>query len=428
MLEIFWVFLWLPLFEIVNAEILLYIIIGILVVNYCWEQLLDYLNLANQKDHPPAELQDICDQDTYQRTLAYHQAKSRFGFVSSTAGFLVMLVLLLTGAFGEVDQWLRQFVHQEIWLALAFFGVLYLLADILSIPLQWYNTFVLEEKFGFNKTTAITFWSDKLKGYLVTLVLGGPIVWLLLYLIQQLGSNFWIYFLVAISLFSLFINVFYTSLILPIFNKLTPLPEGELKLAIENYSKKVSFPLSNIFIIDGSKRSSKSNAFFSGLGKKKKIVLYDTLIKNHSIEELVSILAHEVGHYKKKHIVVNYLLSIAQSALMLFLLSKMVNNQQLSWALGGQQLAIHLNLLAFGMLYTPVSKLLGIFQNMLSRKNEFQADAFAAKTASKSALMTALKNLSIDNLSNLWPHRWFVFFHYSHPPLVQRLRAIGSDA
>lgn len=409
-----------------SADTILYIIIGILVVNYVWEQLLEYLNLNHQKDHPPSELKDICDQTTYQKTLAYHRSKSRFGFISSTAGFLVMLALLFTGAFGELDQWLRAYLQDEIWLALAFFGVLYLSTDILSVPLQWYHTFVLEEKFGFNKTTLSTFWLDKIKGYLVALVLGAPLVWLLLYLIERLGPGFWIYFLVAISLFSLFINIFYTSLILPLFNKLTPLPDGDLKQAIETYSQKVSFPLSNIFIIDGSKRSSKSNAFFSGLGKKKKIVLYDTLINNHSIEELVSILAHEVGHYKKKHVVVNYLLSIVQSALMLFLLSRMINLEQLSWALGGQQLSTHLNLLAFGMLYTPVSKIIGLFQNVLSRKNEYQADAFAVQTSSKSALVSALKNLSLDNLSNLWPHRWFVYFHYSHPPLVQRLKAINE--
>ncbi len=410
-----------------SANFILYLIIGILVVNYLWEQLLDYLNLSHQKDYPPHELRDICDDTTYRRTLEYHRAKTRFGLVSSTAGFILVLVLLLTGAFGELDQWLRHYTDHHITLALVFFAVLYLGADILSIPLQWYHTFVLEEKFGFNKTTVLTFWTDKLKGYLLALVLGLPLIWLLLYLIEVLGNGFWIYFLVVISAFSLFINVFYTSLILPLFNRLTPLPDGELKQAIERYSREVSFPLSNIFIIDGSRRSSKSNAFFSGLGKKKKIVLYDTLVENHSIEELVSILAHEVGHYKKKHIVQSYVLSILQSALMLFLLSRMISDQQLSLALGGEQLAIHLNLLAFGMLYTPVSKVLGIFQNIISRKNEFQADAYAVSTASGKALISALKNLSLDNLSNLWPHRWVVFFHYSHPPLVQRLRAIDHQ-
>jgi STE24 endopeptidase len=410
----------------VNAEGILYIIVAILVVNYLWEQLLDFLNLTHQKDHPPQELADVCDQTTYRKTLSYHRARTRFGFLSSTVSFLVVLALLLTGAFGELDLWLRQFINHEIVLALSFFGILFLAADLLSLPLQWFNTFVLEEKFGFNKTTPGTFWLDKLKGYLVAAVLAGPLVWLLLYLIDNLGPGFWIYFLIAIALFSLFLNVFYTSLILPLFNKLTPLPDGELKQAIQDYASTVSFPLSNILVIDGSRRSNKSNAFFSGIGKKKKIVLYDTLIENHRIDQLVSILAHEVGHYKKKHVIQNFVLSLVQSAIMLFLLSRMINNEALSLALGAQQTSMHLNLLAFGMLYTPVSKLLGVFLNILSRKNEYQADAFAAKTANKAALASALKNLSLDNLSNLWPHHWFVFFHYSHPPLVQRLRALDS--
>ncbi len=410
-----------------DSDLVLYIIIGIILFNYLWEQLLDYLNLRHQKEHAPQELQDICDQATYQKTLSYQRAKTNFGFLSAAAGFLVVIGLLITGSLGELDQWLRQYIHHEILLALVFFLGLYLIADILSIPLQWYNTFVLEERFGFNKTTVRTFWLDKLKGYLVALVLGGPLIWLLLYLIDQLGPGFWLYFLIVISGFSMLINIFYTSLILPLFNKLTPLPDGELRDAIQSYSKTVAFPVTNIFVIDGSKRSSKSNAFFSGLGKKKKIVLYDTLIQNHSTKELVSILAHEVGHYKKKHVIQSFVLSILQSALMLFILSLMINNEALSFALGGKQMSIHLNLLAFGMLYTPVSKLLGILFNVFSRKNEYQADSFAAKTADPSALVSALKKLSIDNLSNLWPHHWFVFFHYSHPPLVERLRALNSQ-
>ena len=409
-----------------SAENILWLIVAILVLNYCWEQILDYLNLKHQKDHPPKELADICDQETYQKTLAYHRSKTSFGFVSSTATFVVMIALLLSGSFGLLDQWLRQFFDSEILLALAFFGTLFLVMDFFSLPLQWYQTFVLEEKFGFNKTTPKIFWADKFKGYLVALVLGAPLIWLLLFLIDELGSGFWWYFLIAIAAFSFLLNVFYTSLILPIFNKLTPLPEGELKQAIQNYSNTVSFPLSNIFVIDGSKRSSKSNAFFSGLGKKKKIVLYDTLIESHDTSELVSILAHEVGHYKKKHIIQGFILSILQSALMLFLLSLMVQSKSLSMALGGQQVAMHLNLLAFGLLYTPVSKLIGVCMNVFSRKNEFQADAYAASTSNPAALISALKKLSIDNLSNLWPHGWFVFFYYSHPPLVQRLRALES--
>lgn len=409
-----------------DASLILKVIIGILIVNYAWEQFLDYLNLSHQKKTPPAELEEMVDIDTYHKSLAYQKAKTIFGFITSGLSLAIMLVLLAGGFFGTLNQWLETYFTNDILLALVYFGVLYIAADVLSLPFQWYHTFVLEEKFGFNKTTARTFFLDKIKGYFLTVLIGGPLLGLLLYLILNLGQNFWIYFVGVMAIFSLLINMFYTSWILPLFNKLSPLEDGELKLAIERYCQSVDFPLDNILVIDGSKRSQKSNAFFSGLGKKKKIVLYDTLIEKHSTSELVSILAHEVGHYKKRHILQSYFLSISQSALMLFLLSLMIQNEQLSLALGGEGLSMHLNLLAFGMLYTPLSKAIGILFNILSRKNEFEADAFAAETSDGEALKKALKKLSIHNLSNLWPHHLFVFFHYSHPPLLQRLQALDS--
>jgi STE24 endopeptidase len=285
---------------------------------------------------------------------------------------------------------------------------------------------VIEEKYGFNKTTVKTFIADKLKGYLLGAIVGGGLLSLLIYLIQLLGPSFWIWFALIAAAFILFVNMFYTSLILPLFNKLTPLQEGELKTAIENFSRKVNFPLDNIFIIDGSKRSKKANAFFSGMGKKKKIVLYDTLIANHTTDELVAVLAHEVGHYKKKHIIWGYILSVLQIVFTLFILSLMVFHEDLSLALRGSQWAIHLNLLAFGILFSPISGITGLLMNMYSRKNEFEADAYAKETFSGGALIEALKRLSVDSLSNLYPHPWYVFFHYSHPPLLQRLEALTS--
>ncbi len=407
-----------------SAESILTLIIGILVINFLWEQFLDILNLKHQRSEIPAQLKDVVDEETYRKTLEYQKVKSRFGIFTAALGMTVLLIMLLFGVFGWLDGQLRPHFDHPIILALVYFAVLFFASDILSTPIQWYRTFVIEARFGFNKTTLQTFIIDKLKGYALAVIIGAPLMALLLYLIIRLGPGFWIYFLGVMAIFSLLINMFYTSWILPLFNKLSPLEDGELKQAIEDYSHSVSFPLDNIFVIDGSKRSNKSNAFFSGLGRKKKIVLYDTLIENHSTAELVSILAHEVGHYKKKHIVQGYFISLAQSGLMLYLLSLMVNHQELSSALGGSQSAIHLNLLAFGMLYTPISKVLGLLFNMLSRKNEYQADAYAANTFSSLDLRNALKKLSLHNLSNLWPHPLFVFFHYSHPPLLQRLRAL----
>jgi STE24 endopeptidase len=318
-------------------------------------------------------------------------------------------------------------IDGDIWQAMAFFGVLFIASDIINTPFGIYSTFVIEEKFGFNKTTPKTFITDKLKGYLLTIIIGGALGWVFLYLVFTLGQNFWIYFLVVIGVFMLVINMFYTSLILPLFNKLTPLEDGEIKDAIENYCKKENFPLSNIFVIDGSKRSKKSNAFFSGIGKKKKVVLYDTLIENQSTEELVAIFAHEVGHFKKKHIVQGYILSILQVAITLLILSFMIFSKDLSTALGGERVAVHLNLVAFGILYSPISHLTGLLMMLLSRKNEYQADAFAAHTYKGEALQTALKKLSVDNLSNLYPHKAYVFFNYSHPPLLSRLSAIDRE-
>lgn len=407
-----------------NPQVVLYIILIIISVEYLLDTFLEYINIKSQKPVLPPSLTDIYDQENYQKSLAYHKTTTSFGLLTSSLSFAVSFILLYTGAFGAIDEWLRQFFQHEIVLALAFFGLLYLASDILTIPFQIYSVFGIEEKFGFNKTTPKTFVVDKLKGYLLGIIFGGLIISLLLWLILSLGQAFWIYFWVAIAVFLLFINMFYASLIVPLFNKLTPLEEGSLKEKIERYSSSVSFPLDNIFVIDGSKRSSKSNAFFSGIGKKKKIVLYDTLIQNHSEEELVAILAHEVGHYKKKHILTSFAVSLIHIGVMLFIMSLMIFNPVLSQALGGSVMSIHLNLIAFGILYSPLSKILGILMNVISRKNEYEADAYAATTYNGSFLQEALKKLSVNNLSNLMPHKLYVFFHYSHPPLMQRLKAL----
>ena len=405
---------------------ILYLILAISVVSYVFDQILDYINLKAQRKDVPDEIASFYDREKYLKSLDYHSEQTKFGFLTSAFGFCLSLLMLLSGGFGMFDGFLRPFFQNEIALALVFFGMLAIASDVLTLPFQWYSTFIIEDKFGFNKTTTKTFILDKLKGYLLGAVVGGLLVAALIYLIQKIGPGFWIIFGLIAAAFILFVNMFYTSLILPLFNKLTPLPDGELKSAIEAFASKVNFPLDNIFVMDGSKRSAKANAFFSGIGKKKKIVLYDTLINNHSIEELVAVLAHEVGHFKKKHILWSYLLSIVQIFFMLFVLSLMVFNKNLSLALGGGQIAVHLNLLAFGILFSPISGLTGLLMSLFSRKNEFEADAYAKETYDGKALANALKKLSVDSLSNLYPHPLYVFFHYSHPPLLKRLEAIQS--
>ncbi len=408
-----------------SSSTLLYAILGISVVSYLFDQTLDYLNLKAQRKDIPAEVAGFYNQEKYVKSLDYHREQTNFSFITAAFGFMLSLLMLLFGGFGILDQGLRLYLHNDISLALAFFGVLVLVSDILTLPFQWHSTFVIEEKYGFNKTTVKTFITDKLKGYLLGAIIGGLLITVLITFIQKIGPNFWVWFGAIASLFILLMNMFYTSLFLPLFNKLTPLQEGDLKTAIQAFAIKVSFPLDNIYIMDGSKRSKKANAFFSGIGKKKKIVLYDTLISNHSTEELVAVLAHEVGHFKKKHIVLSYIISVVQVFFMLFVLSKMVFNENLSFALGGDQQAIHLNLVAFGILFSPISGITGLLMSLLSRKNEFEADAYAKQTYSGKALGDALKKLSVDSLSNLYPHPAYVFFHYSHPPLLQRLKAIG---
>lgn len=407
-----------------KSETILFIILAISVLTYLFDQLLDYFNLKAQRKDIPAEIADFYDAEKYQKSLAYQKEQTNFSFLSSGFSFLLSIAMLAFGGFGWIDGFLRPFIANEIVLALAFFGVIMIASDLLSLPFQWYSTFVIEEKYGFNKTTIRTFITDKIKGYLLGTVVGGAMLALLIYLVNTLGTTFWIWFGLVAAAFILLINMFYTSLLLPLFNKLTPLPEGELKTAIEAFSQKVNFPLDNIFVMDGSKRSAKANAFFSGIGKKKKIVLYDTLINNHTTEELVAVLAHEVGHFKKKHIIWSYLLSIIQVLFVLFVLSLMIFNENLSLALGGSTQAIHLNLIAFAILFSPISGITGLAMSLLSRKNEFEADAYAKETFDGRALSNALKKLSVDTLSNLYPHPAYVFFHYSHPPLLQRLNAL----
>ena len=405
--------------------VLLFIIISITVVTYVVDQILDYVNLKAQRTDIPKEIEVFYEREKYLKSLAYHRELTKFSFLTSGVSFLISIVMLVTGGFGWVDSLFRPYFDSEIVLALVFFAVLMLASDILTLPFQWYSTFVIEEKYGFNKTTVKTFITDKLKGYLLGAIIGGGLLSVLIYLVETIGPNFWIWFSILAALFVLFVNMFYTSLILPMFNKLTALPDGELKTAIELFAKKVDFPLDSIFVIDGSKRSKKANAFFSGIGKKKKIVLYDTLIENHSTDELVAVLAHEVGHFKKKHIIWGYILSIVQIVFTLFILSKMIFAENVSLALGGMEHAIHLNLLAFGILFSPISGVTGLFMNMYSRKNEFEADAYAKETFDGRALANALKRLSVDSLSNLYPHPLYVFFHYSHPPLLKRLEALS---
>ncbi len=407
-----------------SPDQILYLIIGIVVLDYIFDQALDFLNQRHSKANIPEKLKGIYAADEYAKSQAYQKVRSRFGFWTSAFSTALTLSVLFLGGFGYLDAALSPHVDDPILKSLLFFAVLFVLSDLVNLPFSYYTTFVIEERFGFNKTTPKIFVLDKLKGYMIAIVIGGVLGYALLWVVNELGQNFWLYALILVTGFVLFMNLFYTSLILPLFNKLTPLEDGELKNKINAYADKVDFPLDSIFVIDCSKRSTKANAFFSGLGKKKKIVLYDTLINDHSHEELVAVLAHEVGHFKKKHIVTGLILSIIQMGITFYILSLLIFNNNLSVALGAEELSIHLNFIAFGLLYTPISRLTGFLMNMLSRKNEYEADAYATNTYGAKPLIAAIKRLSVSSLSNLTPHPLYVKVHYSHPTLLQRLEAM----
>jgi len=408
------------------AEIIFFIIIGLLVADFIFERVLEYLNFTMISGDLPEEISDIYSQDEYAKQQAYQKVNYRFSFFSSTFSFVLMLVMVVFSGFAFVNGWAFSLTSNPILGALFFFGILLFASDILTTPFSVYDTFVIEQKFGFNKTTPKIFVFDKLKGYLLGAVIGGGLLALIMYIYQLTTTSFWIYAWFIVSGFSILMVLFYSTLIVPLFNKQTPLPEGELKTAIESFANKVGFKLDNIFVIDGSKRSTKANAYFTGLGAKKRIVLYDTLINDMTTNELVAVLAHEIGHYKKHHVVWSLFLGIIQTGITLFLFSLFVSSPELSAALGVDKPSFHIGLIAFGILYSPISLITGLFMNVFSRKNEYQADAFAAQYFSGEELASALKKLSVKNLSNLRPHPLYVFFHYSHPTLLQRLNALKS--
>lgn len=403
---------------------LLILLLVILASDFIFETVLDWVNARHQPESLPKVIEGLYSKDEFDNAKAYQNANFKIGLISSVTSFVMYFVVISTGALGAFSDWLTLQWNSPYVIFLTFFGSIMIVTDLLGLPISLYKTFVIESKFGFNKMTVKTFFLDKIKGYAIAGLIGSAMVWVFLHLIDWLNEDFWLFFWGVITIILVFVNMFYTSLIVPLFNKLEPLEDGELREAIELYSKKVNFPLTNIYVINGSKRSTKANAYFSGLGPNKKIVLYDTLINNHTTEELVAVLAHEVGHFKRKHIISGLGLSILQMGLILFVLSFFIFNENLSKALGASELAIHLNLIAFSMLFTPISKISGLLMSLFSRKNEYEADAFAAETSDSKALSSALKTLSTKNLSNLTPHPSYVFFHYSHPPLVARLNAL----
>jgi STE24 endopeptidase len=408
------------------VETLFFVIIAILVLEFSFDRYLTILNIKHSRKQLPAILSDIYDEDKYNRQQDYFRANARFGLLTGTFSFVVILLMYLFGGFGWLDRMVQLWTDHALLQSLFFFGILFIINDIINIPFDWYHTFVIEEKFEFNKVTPTIFITDKLKSWGISILIGGLVLSAIIWIYTLTPEYFWLLAFSVTTIFSLVMGMFYSELIVPLFNKQTPLPAGELRTAIEKFATSVDFKLKNIFVIDGSKRSTKANAYFAGLGPKKRIVLYDTLMEQMTTEEIVAVLAHEIGHYKHKHVLKNYLFSLPFSLLLFYLLGWMLNSDLLAQVLGGEKAVFHLNAIAFFTLYTPISTLLDLAGNILSRRFEYQADAYANKYGFGEQLISGLKKLSAKSLSNLLPHPWYVFFNYSHPTLYQRITKIKS--
>ena len=404
-----------------DSQSVLFIFIGLTIFNFLFTTVLEYLNDKNWNESIPNDLEGFYDSDKYQKAKNYKIERGKISLLNSSISFVITLLMLFFFGFGLISEYAVSFSDSTIIQSCIFFMIFHLLTTFLGMPFSYYSTFFIEEKYGFNKTTLKTFIVDKIRGLFISSLFIIVLTSLAIISIEYFSTGFWIWLWIGLSLFMVFLNMFYADLIVPIFNKLTPLENGELRSKIESYSKKVGYSLKNIFVIDGSKRSTKANAFFSGLGPRKTIALYDTLIEKHTDEELVSVLAHEVGHFKKKHILVSMFLTILQLGIMCYLFELCMNMEVIASSLGSSKMNFHIGIIAFSFLYSPIGLITGILMNILSRKNEYEADKFAKDTYNGNFLELALKKLSVDSLSNLYPHPLYVFVHYSHPPLLKRL-------
>jgi len=401
------------------------IVLVALLLKFVLELVANLLNLKALKLELPPTLEGIYKAEDYRKSQEYIRATTRFGLVSSAFTLFILLAFWFAGGFNYFDQVIRAWSFVPVVSGLLYIGILFLAYGLLMLPFSIYGTFVIEERFGFNRTTPRMFFLDRVKGLGMALLLGIPLLAAILALFEYAGHYAWLYCWAAVAIFSLVMQYVAPTWIMPLFNKFTPLASGELKEAILRYAHSVNFPIKNVFVIDGSKRSSKSNAFFTGFGRNKRIALFDTLIGKHNVAEMVAVLAHEIGHYKKKHVLQGVIIGILHTGLIFFLLSLLLGSPGLYQAFYMTQLSTYAGLLFLGLLYTPIELVFSVLMQMISRRNEYEADCFAAETIDEPvSLINALKKLSATNLSNLTPHAFYVFLIYSHPPLLQRVRAI----
>lgn len=403
------------------------VILTAIIFVYILNIISDILNLRWIQDTIPDAFKGHYDPEKYKQSQDYIKVNTRFGWVSSTVSLILLLGFWFLKGFQILDHGVRQLGFGPVATGILFMGSLILLKSLASLPFTIYDTFVIEEAFGFNKTTVKVFITDLVKGLILGILIGTPLLGIILLFFEYAGPHAWLYCWVTVVCFLILLNYLVPTVIMPLFNKFEPIEDGELKTAIMDYAKSIDFPLTNVFSMDGSKRSSKSNAFFTGFGKNKRIVLFDTLIENHTVAELVGVLAHEMGHFKLKHIIKSLIIGVFQAGIMFYILSICLSQKGLFDAFYMEQMSVYAGLIFFSLLYTPVDLLTGILMNLYSRNNEYEADHFAVTTSKdKESLKQALIKLSVNNLGNLFPHPLNVFLHYSHPPVMKRIETIDS--
>ncbi len=401
------------------------LIIAFLLFDSILDTWLSVLNSRNWPQSVPERIASVFTQEKFLKARSYSMDRSRLSHIVSFFQLAIILAMLFAGGFGWIDNLAAGIWNHSIGHSIIFFGILLLSADILTLPFQWYSVFTIEQKYGFNKSTPAIFIGDKFKSWIMSAILGGGIFWLLAEFYYSISDYFWLLAWGVLTLFSLLMTMFYSNIIVPLFNKQIPLKAGELRDAIEFFAKTNGFNLKNIYVINGSKRSTKSNAYFTGIGPKKRIVLYDTLIEKHTSEEIVAVLAHEIGHYKMKHVTTGFFMSTVLNLGIMYLLNLFLSEPEFAGAIGMEP-SLHASLLVFALLFSPVSTIMGIVSNVISRRHEYAADRFAWEHTHSPALADALIKLSVDNLSNPTPHPYYVFMNYSHPPVLKRLKALDG--
>lgn len=407
-----------------SSDFLFYLVIILVLIDYIISEILKFLNNEWRKKPVPSVLKDVYSEDKYRKYQEYKKETYRFSVITSALSLILTLIMLF-GGFAIVDQWIREIIRNEIIISIMFFAVIGLALDLIMTPFELYDTFKIEQRYGFNTMSVKTYFLDKIKSYFLSLIIGFPVLYLIIWLFQKFGSDFWWMAWIALSVLSVAISLLYSNLIVPLFNKQTPLAEGELKDRIQELALEAEFKLDKIFVIDGSKRSTRANAYFTGFGNKKRIVLYDTLLQTQTVDQIVAVLAHEIGHYKHKHTIKGLITSILQTGLLLYLFSLIIESPKIYEALG-TEIGFHIGMIVFVILYSPLSFVISIGLNYISRKHEFQADAFAKRIASAKSLTDALKVLTSNNMSDLTPHPWYVTAYYSHPPLLRRIEEMSE--